>query len=186
MTFYLRPLTIKDREIIFQWRNSDSIRVNMYNDQPIPYKQHCQWFEDILNQQAAFYRLFGYQDKPLGLISFKNFNSQNQTCYWGFYIGESTAQKGTGTIMGYLAIDYAFEQLNIRKLIGEVLSFNPKSERFHQRLGFNREGLFIKELNRNGEYIDIIRFALFQDEWEKHKKNLNIHLPSKEDENSGN
>lgn len=182
MAYSLRPLTMEDRDIIYQWRNSDAIRVNMYNHQFIPYDRHCQWFDQVLKGQMAFYRIFASQNIPLGLVAFKDFNAENQTCFWGFYIGERSAPKGSGTIMGYLAIDYAFNELNIRKLIGEVFGFNEKSEKFHQRFGFRREGLFKNELNRNGQFIDVIRFALFKEEWELHRKNLNLSCMEKGDE----
>ncbi|MGZ4161028.1 MAG: UDP-4-amino-4,6-dideoxy-N-acetyl-beta-L-altrosamine N-acetyltransferase [Neobacillus sp.] len=185
MDYCVRALTEKDKDIIYQWRNSEQIRVNMYNDQPIPYENHCQWFEDIMQNQAAFYRLFLCQNKPLGFISFKNSNRQNQTCVWGFYIGESNAPKGSGTIMGSLALDYAFHHLNMRKIIGEVLSFNKKSERFHQKLGFIREGIFKDELRRNDQFIDVIRFALFKDQWERQKEKLNLNFTRKAGSNEG-
>ncbi|ULT56478.1 UDP-4-amino-4,6-dideoxy-N-acetyl-beta-L-altrosamine N-acetyltransferase [Neobacillus drentensis] len=180
MDYYLRALTEKDKDMIYEWRNSESIRVNMYNDQPIPYEAHCQWFDAVLKNESRFYRLFLYKNKPLGLVSFKEVNLQNQTCAWGFYIGEPHAPKGSGTIMGALALDYAFYQLNIRKIIGMVLSFNQRSVRFHHRLGFCQEGLFKKEWSRNGQFIDLIRLSLFKEDWEKQKDKLNLHFITEE------
>lgn len=174
MDYYLRALTEQDREIIYQWRNSEAIRVNMYNSQLIPYEDHCQWFEDVLTNQRANYRLFLNQNKRLGLVSFKEINVQNQTCVWGFYIGEPDAPKGAGTMMGHLALDYAFNQLKMRKIIGMVLSFNKRSQLFHTKLGFYQEGLLKKELIRDGQYHDIIRFALFKEDWERQ----NVNQPS--------
>lgn len=176
MDYCLRALSEKDKEMIFNWRNTEHIRMNMYNDQPIAYEDHSRWFEDMLNNQKDYYRLFIYQHKPLGLISFKNLNQQNQTCVWGFYIGESNAPKGSGTIMGCLGLDYAFHCLSMRKIIGEVLSFNKKSERFHQKLGFKHEGLYKNKLSREGQFIDVISFGLLKEEWEMYKGKLNLNF----------
>ncbi|MFP5113730.1 UDP-4-amino-4,6-dideoxy-N-acetyl-beta-L-altrosamine N-acetyltransferase [Bacillaceae bacterium C204] len=180
MDYFLRELTEKDKDILFQWRNRESIRINMYNDQLIPYEQHCKWFANVLQNHADLYRLFIHQNMPLGLISFHNINQQNQTCSWGFYIGEKNAPKGAGTIMGCLALDYAFYHLKIRKVIGEVLSFNKRSERFHQKLGFIQEGFFKKEICRNGQFIDVIRLALFGEDWQLQKQQLNFQFPAEE------
>jgi|SRR4051812_31721678 UDP-4-amino-4,6-dideoxy-N-acetyl-beta-L-altrosamine N-acetyltransferase len=180
MDYYLRGLIESDREIIYQWRNLERIRVNMYNDQPISFKDHCQWFDDVLKNQDCYYRLFIYQNKPLGLVSFKEISHQNHTCTWGFYIGEPKAPKGSGTIMGTLALDYAFYQLNMRKIIGIVLAFNKRSEMFHKKLGFYQEGLFKKELMRDGQFIDLVRLALFKEDWEKEKEKLNFHFTAEE------
>ncbi|MGG4199224.1 UDP-4-amino-4,6-dideoxy-N-acetyl-beta-L-altrosamine N-acetyltransferase [Peribacillus frigoritolerans] len=176
MDYCLRALSEKDKEMIYNWRNLEHIRINMYNDQPISYEDHGRWFESMLKNLKDYYRLFIYQQKPLGLISFKDINQQNQTCAWGFYIGEINAPKGSGTIMGFLGLDYAFHSLNMRKIIGEVLSFNKKSEMFHQKLGFKQEKLYKNKLNREGQFIDVIFFGLQKEEWEMHKVKLNLNF----------
>jgi len=180
MDYYLKELSEKDRDIIFKWRNSEPIRVNMYNNQVIPYEDHCKWFDYVRKNENRFYRLFFYKNEPIGLVSFKKINWHNQTCEWGFYIGEPHAPKGSGTIMGALALDYAFEQLNMRKIIGIVFSFNKRSENYHHKLGFIQEGIFIKEWYRNGQFFDLIRLALFKEDWEKQKEKRNFYFSAKE------
>lgn len=155
MTYSLRGLVESDKCMLFRWRNSEEIRMNMHNNHPILYEDHCHWFEEAMNH-SNYYRLFIGNDKPLGFVSFRRM-IQNE-CMWGFYIGELDAPKGTGTIMTRLAIAYAFYQLNMDKINGEVLSFNKKSQRLHQKLGFKKEGLY--QLNRDGQMTDVYRFVL--------------------------
>ncbi|WP_082630576.1 UDP-4-amino-4,6-dideoxy-N-acetyl-beta-L-altrosamine N-acetyltransferase [Peribacillus muralis] len=176
MDYCLRALSERDKDMIFKWRNYEHIRMNMYNDQPIAYVEHSRWFEDILKNQKEYYRLFIYRQKPLGLISFKNNNQQNHTCVWGFYIGENDAPKGSGTIMGWLGLDYAFHSLFMKKIIGEVLSFNKKSERYHLKLGFKQEGIYKNKHIKEDRFIDVIRFGLQKEEWEMHKGKLNLNF----------
>lgn len=174
--FELRALVEKDKDIIYNWRNLEHIRVNMYNNQLIPYEDHCRWFKDVLNEQLEYYRLFMYRGKPLGLISFKEDRNQDLTCVWGLYIGESHAPKGAGTVMGYLGLDYAFFCLGMKSVIGEVLSSNHKSERFHLRLGFRHEGLLKNKCNSEGQSIDVNSYSILIEEWEKHKRILNMNI----------
>ncbi|MFH0068457.1 UDP-4-amino-4,6-dideoxy-N-acetyl-beta-L-altrosamine N-acetyltransferase [Peribacillus sp. NPDC056705] len=173
MDCHLRALIENDMDMIYNWRNLESIRENMFHDQMIPYKDHCNWFRNVLINQAKYYRLFVNQNKPLGLVSFKESNQQSQTCLWGFYIGESTAPKGSGTIMGSLALDYAFQCLSMRKVIGEVLSTNQKSTKFHLKLGFIQTGLDKNKLWRNGQPVDILQFQLDSEEWDRQKAKVN-------------
>ncbi|WML46077.1 UDP-4-amino-4,6-dideoxy-N-acetyl-beta-L-altrosamine N-acetyltransferase [Neobacillus sp. PS3-40] len=172
MNYSLRKLEGNSKDIIYNWRNMNSIRSNMYNDQPIPYETHCQWFENILQNQNELYRLFFYEENPIGLVSFKNTNSQSQTCVWGFYIGEKNSPKGSGTIMGSLALDYAFYSLNMMKVIGEVLSFNEISQQFHKKLGFVNKGLLQNNIIRNNEFIDVVSYEISKKQWEEQKKLL--------------
>ena len=176
MDYGLRALSKEDKEIIYKWRNMDHIRMNMYNSQFIPYEGHCRWFEAVLKEQMEYYRLFIYQEKPLGLISFKNCSQQNLTCIWGFYIGESHAPKGAGTIMGYLGLEYAFHRLGMKKIIGEVLSINNKSEGLHRKLGFKHDNRLENTLTRDGHSIDVNSFSMHQEVWEKHKRTLNLNF----------
>lgn len=154
MTYFLRELVDSDKDMIFQWRNAEEVRVNMLSNHPIMYKEHCRWFEDAMHN-STYFRVFIGPDKPLGFVSFKK--TVKDECVWGFYIGEQDAPKGSGTIMATLAIDYAFYQLNMNKIIGEVLIFNKKSQGLHLKLGFEKEGVY---QNQQGKIQDVFRFVL--------------------------
>ena len=67
--------------------------------------------------------------------------------------------------MGTLALKYAFEQRNFRKIFATVLDFNVRSIRYHLRLGFKEEGV-LRSHHFDGEtYHDVHCFGLLQDEW---------------------
>lgn len=176
MDYQLKSLSKEDREMIYRWRNMEHVKVNMYNNQRIPFEDHCRWFEDVLKEHMEYYRLFIYQEKPLGLISFKKCSQQILTCVWGFYIGEIHAPKGGGTIMGYLGLEYAFHRLGMKKIIGEVLSNNNKSEGLHRKLGFKNDNRLDNTLTKEGQSIDVNIFSIIKEEWEKHKRTLNLNL----------
>ncbi|MED4228939.1 UDP-4-amino-4,6-dideoxy-N-acetyl-beta-L-altrosamine N-acetyltransferase [Neobacillus cucumis] len=169
MDYELRSLTDEDKDLIFKWRNLEFIRPNMFNDKIIPYEDHCQWFANTLTNHAEHYRVFVKHTQPLGLVSFKKSDSQHLAYFWGFYIGELDAPKGAGSIMGSLALDYAFESLNAKRIIGEVLSTNKKSEAFHRKLGFKQDLRYKNSIYRNGQFITINRFVLDKENWEFHR-----------------
>lgn len=172
MVYDLRALSEKDSNLLYTWRNAEFIRVNMFDDQPITYQAHCHWFETILKEQLAYYRLFQYQSSPLGFVSFKkDLQPQpNTTLFWGFYIGETQAPKGAGTWMGRLALEYAFQNLGADKIIGEVLSFNKKSMKFHEKLGFKQNHQYQNTILRDGQPIPIIKYELEKEDWQHHRK----------------
>jgi UDP-4-amino-4,6-dideoxy-N-acetyl-beta-L-altrosamine N-acetyltransferase len=170
--YQLRDITREDLEIVLFWRNAERIRKYMYHDHIIKIEEHIRWFERLQHDSSKVFKIFIYKGEPLGVVNFSQIDRKNEKCVWGFYIGHEHAPRGAGTILGYLGIEYAFHELKMRKICGEVLDFNKASIRFHQKLGFHEEGRLIKHINRNGVFVDVILFGLFQDEWESVKGNL--------------
>jgi RimJ/RimL family protein N-acetyltransferase len=68
--------------------------------------------------------------------------------------------------MGYLGLDHIFTRLAIRKLCSEAFAFNNASIRYHETLGFSREGYFKEHMFKSGRYEDIVCFALFAERWQ--------------------
>lgn len=137
----------------------------MYNDQIITEKQHQQWFKNVNSSKTEHYFIFTIDHTDTGFVSFKDVDHKNNHCYWGFYIGEAQSPKGSGSVMGFLALEWAFQQLEVEKVYGEVLSNNEKSLSYHQSLGFSKEGHFRNHIVMNNNYLDVIRYGLLKEEW---------------------
>lgn len=157
---------------VLEWRNSNRIRANMFTDHCITCEEHQIWFDKVNQSKSDIYKIFEFQGRPLGLVCFTNIDRKNNRCHWGFYLGEENLPKGTGLLMGYLGVKYAFEDLGIRKLCSEVFAFNISSIKFHKKLGFKEEGFFSKHVFKSGNYEDVILFALFDEDWSKNRLNL--------------
>ncbi|MEI6207384.1 MAG: UDP-4-amino-4,6-dideoxy-N-acetyl-beta-L-altrosamine N-acetyltransferase [Desulfuromonadales bacterium] len=168
----LRPIELDDLEKILQWRNSERIRANMYTEHVISLEEHMAWFERLKLQTTSVYLVFEVRNLPVGLVYYTDIDKNNSKSHWGFYLGEEKLPHGSGTVMGMLGLDYAFTQLNIRKLCGEAFAFNDASIRFHKKLGFAEEGTFTKHVLRRGVYEDIVSFALFSEDWLIHREKL--------------
>lgn len=170
--YALRPIQESDLLQILEWRNSEHIRNHMFNDQMITMSEHKAWFERVKEHPHQVHLIFEFQNVPVGVVNFTQINERYQTCDWGFYLGAPNNPRGLGTIMGFLGLAYIFEQKGIRKVCGQILQFNEKSIKFHQRLGFQKEGHLVKHVWKNGNYEDIVLMALFQDQWLKGKAQL--------------
>ena len=168
----LRPIEEADLVKVLEWRNSDRIRAVMFTDSIITINEHRAWFERLHKEKTAICRIFEFQDRPVGVVNIIQIDRHNNKCSWGFYLGEVDVPRGTGTVMGYLALEYIFEALGMRKLCAEVLAFNTTSIKFHKKLGFVEEGRFIKHVLKNDNYEDVIAMALFYEDWVKFKNRL--------------
>jgi UDP-4-amino-4,6-dideoxy-N-acetyl-beta-L-altrosamine N-acetyltransferase len=165
--FHLRPLAETDREMVRNWRNQPHIRELMYKDHVISEEEHLLWFEKIKDNPAVVYLILEYQGRPLGLTNFTKIDREARSCMWGFYIGEDNRPRGAGTVMGFLSLDYAFETIPIREVVGEVLEHNVKSRDLFDRLGFALTGRLAQQVFKNGAYVDVRVYALTAEDWRK-------------------
>ncbi len=165
--FVLRPMQEADLEMVRAWRNSERIRTRMFNDHHISVEEHQTWFQMVQGPQSQSMANLVFQGlgKPLGLVNFTGIDRKNGTCSWGFYLGEDGLPRGTGTIMGLLGLDHAFEVLGLRKVYGEVVASNYESLGLFKSLGFHEEGRLDKHILRHGKYVDVVKMALFREEW---------------------
>jgi UDP-4-amino-4,6-dideoxy-N-acetyl-beta-L-altrosamine N-acetyltransferase len=148
----------------------------MYTDHVITREEHLRWFERLQSEPLALSLIFEISAKAVGIVNVSRMDRVNNTCNWGFYLGETDVPKGCGTIMGFLGLEYLFETLKIRKVIGETFVFNQASIAFHEKLGFTREGYFRRHVLKNGDYQDILAFGLFAEQWRALKPELERKL----------
>jgi len=83
---------------------------------------------------------------------------------------------GLGSILCILGLDYAFQKLGVRRVIGEVLASNERSLRLHERLGFVREGCSRAHVLKNGKYEDVIGYGLLADEWQTKRREISVRM----------
>ena len=163
--FSIRRIEIKDKDLILQWRNSERVRSNMYNDHVISQQEHDAWFSRALVDTSAAYLVFIHEDRPIGFASFTNISTTHGRCYWAFYLGEVDVPRGCGSVMEFFALDYAFSLLKIRKLCCEVFAFNGGVVKLHEKFGFVQEGRFAEHYKKNEKYEDIVCLAKFASSW---------------------
>jgi UDP-4-amino-4,6-dideoxy-N-acetyl-beta-L-altrosamine N-acetyltransferase len=164
--YKIRPLEEADLPMVLRWRNEPWVRQNMYTDHMISFKEHTKWFASLQNKSDYISLICEYKDLPIGFISFSQIDFKNSKAYWGFYLGEQNNPPGRGAAMEFLAIEYAFKIINLRKLCCEVFSFNSRVIKLHYRFGFQQEGLFRQHIFKNGNFEDVVSMALFSIVWE--------------------
>jgi UDP-4-amino-4,6-dideoxy-N-acetyl-beta-L-altrosamine N-acetyltransferase len=169
--FNLREMTEDDLEMVWKWRNLESVRAYMYTDHVISIEEHRAWYAKAKEDSNSVYLICEEQGVAIGVVNFVQIDRVNNKSFWGFYLGQQDGPRGRGSIMEYLALEYAFGRLELRKLCGEVLSFNEHVLKLHKKFGFHEEGCFRQHVLKNGEYEDVIAIGLLAEEWaEKREK----------------
>lgn len=160
----LRPMTESDLESVLAWRNQEPVRRNMYTSHEISPSEHARWWAGKSVDPQTRLMIFERDDLPVGFVSITDFLGEGGTASWAFYAGPS-APPGTGRLMEYHALRTAFEDLKVRKLNCEVLSFNTPVIGMHQKFGFSVEGIFREAYVRDGQAFDIYRLSMLSDDW---------------------
>lgn len=161
--YELRKLTVDDLKLVLNWRNKDKIRLNMINSKKITWKEHCQWFESLQLRKDRETMVFHMDNKPMGLVYFNDITEES--CNWGFYIGEDKSPKGVGLMLGYHGIEYIFNEYSINKIESQVINFNKISVAFHEKLFFKQVGIQLKAIYRDDIYYDLFSFELLKTTW---------------------
>lgn len=180
--FQLKSLEKNDLELILKWRNTKEIRSVMYEDHEITIDEHLKWYEKLVMDDTKVARLLTYKGKPIGFVNFTKIDEMNQTCYWGFYIGEKEGVRRAGTVLGLLALDYIFETKGIHKVCAEIIESNRISLNFHQKLGFQEDGRYANYICRDNDYMDVIIMTLFHEQWTERKEAIKKELEGEKNE----
>jgi UDP-4-amino-4,6-dideoxy-N-acetyl-beta-L-altrosamine N-acetyltransferase len=169
--YQLRPLEERDLDLVLQWRNSEKILSVSYSRHLISQEEHQNWFASLKTDSTKCSLIFEINRKPVGVVNFFFIDPTHQQCTWGFYLGADDLPKGTGTEMGRLAMNFAFEELRLRQVKAEALLSNETSVKFHKKLGFKSESEFSKKLN-DGESARVMAFSLTKEDWQVRKQDL--------------
>ncbi len=162
----LRAISEQDLEMVLEWRNHPSVRENMYTQQVISLEEHQNWWMRMKENGDAKYLIFEANGVPSGFVSFVKFLPIQKTAEWGFYTSPQAA-KGTGTLLGLCALDFAFKTLKLTALFAEVLDYNTSSLAFHKKIGFQESEHFTSHKEINGEVHHIYRLAITATQWQE-------------------
>lgn len=166
MNSTLREIDEADLPLVLEWRNAEDVRNNMYTNHVISIDEHRSWWESQKNNPRTRLLICELDGSAVGVITFTNYTGPEGIATWAFYSGDR-ARKGVGVAMEVAALNYAFDNLRVRKLECEVLDFNSSVIRFHLRHGFRVEGILREGYVRDGKPYDVYRLAMLARDWYK-------------------
>ncbi|WP_189610172.1 UDP-4-amino-4,6-dideoxy-N-acetyl-beta-L-altrosamine N-acetyltransferase [Saccharospirillum salsuginis] len=158
----------RDLEEVLSWRNHPDVRRYMYFQDEITLENHRKWFSSTKQDANRHLLIFETDLVPMGFANLAVQKQHGLVADWGFYVAPGT-EKGTGTYLGKCVLEFAFCDLELHKVCGEILTFNSKSIRFHKKLGFVHEGTLRQHHFDGVEYQDIECMGLLRHEWQRFK-----------------
>ena len=88
----------------------------------------------------------------------------------GYWLGRPYWGKGVATTAAGLAINYAFDTLNLRKVFGFCFGVNAASRRVMEKNGMQPEGCLRQHFVRMGDVHDLLCFGLLREEYLERKQ----------------
>lgn len=99
------------------------------------------------------------EKKLIGCLSL-GINKTHRRAEIGYWIGEEFWNKGYCSEAAIVAIDFAFESLNLNKITSRHMSENPSSGKVMQKAGMEKEGYLKDDFLKNGRFVDMVIYGL--------------------------
>lgn len=114
------------------------------------------------------------EDQLLGDIILEVLNWNMRDAIVGIAIGQRDFwDRGCGTEAMNLLLDFAFAELNLRRVTLNVFEYNPRAIRSYEKAGFRPEGRLRGAILREGRRWDILYMGILREEWNKHHDHPN-------------
>jgi putative acetyltransferase len=98
----------------------------------------------------------------LNIHTFPNHPRRRHVGKIGMAVRDDWQGQGVGTALLQAAVDLADNWLNLLRMELEVYTDNEPAVRLYQRFGFAIEGLLVRYVYRNGQYVNVYAMARFK------------------------
>ena len=178
MRIYLRPVTLEDGVNIVKWRNTPSVLAHCLNQKPIKIEYNEAFFHEHIEtgnyNQFIVERIdedFGVSSYPIATVYLKDVDKTNKRCELCIFTSDDQEwNTESQTIAVKLLLEKAFDEMNIHKVYSYAFYRFINEASLLKSAGFTTEAILKEEvINENGQYDDIVRFAITEKEW----RNLN-------------
>jgi UDP-4-amino-4,6-dideoxy-N-acetyl-beta-L-altrosamine N-acetyltransferase len=168
VVFHFRTLLESDLERILAWRTMPEVSRYMFTEIDPDAEAQRNWFRAIEDDPTREYWVIHVGERPIGVIYLSDLNRQHHRTSWGYYIGELDMRSLGGLIPPYL-YNFAFarKDLDLQKVMAEVLEGNDRVMKMHVFHGYRPVGVLKNHICKRGRYQDVHLFELLRDDWER-------------------
>lgn len=159
----LRPAHDADRDVVLQWRNHPDVRAVSLTQHEITAAEHAAWWGRTLVDPGSRVLVYERREVPSGVVTFFDLDETTRSGWWGYYLDVSGLEAGGQLLMAWIeiqreAIRYAFDELGLELLSGEVFAGNEAVRQLNRRHRFTEVETYQREID--GTPTDVIRVQL--------------------------
>lgn len=167
---FLREIAASDTPNIVRWRNSESVKKNLFSQSELTPEQHLAWLKNkVETGLCAQYIIVVIENDisiDIGTIFIKNIDRKNNKGEFGIFIGEVDARgKGYAKLAVNAILKIAFDQLLLNRVYLSVLFDNIAGIKVYEDSGFRREGVLKEDYLRDDIYVDVLLMGVTKKMW---------------------
>jgi len=139
----LRPATESDLDTIRAWRNQETNRLASINSHEIGAEEHREWWARTSADPTRRVLVYEHAGVPAGVVTFFDLepHAPRRSGAWGFYLDADGLAAREETLPAWLevmqeGVRYAFDELDLEDLHGEVLEHNASVRQMNRMFRF--------------------------------------------------
>jgi RimJ/RimL family protein N-acetyltransferase len=146
---------------LFVWLNDAQAAQTDAHYQPVDPLAFKDWLDRHTKAMPALFVIRTLRpSRAIGFLLFKNLNPAFRAAELGVRIGaEADRGKGFGSAAVALALDYAWNSLNLHRVSLTVFAGNSRAIAAYARAGFREEGLMRQAAFSAGQWHDVVMMA---------------------------
>lgn len=171
----LRAIELDDLELLIKWSNSPELWHNL-TGWHFPYSQISteSYIKNIdhANMKQQIFAIEAHDIGLIGTLSLVNIDWKNRSAENGIMLGEVGSRgKNYAFDAGMTFMRYAFKELGLNRLGGEILEYNVRSLGLStKKLGWQIEGRKVEATYRNGKFHDQILIGITHKQYDEFMK----------------
>lgn len=158
----LRPLEREDLQFVHKLDNDAAIMRYWFEEPYEAFVELVELYDKHIHDQMERRFIVDYKGKSIGLVELIEVDYIHRRAEFQIIIGTADQGKGLGERATRMALDYAFQVLNLYKVYLVVDVENKKAIHIYEKTGFAAEGILRQEFFVNGVYRDVVRMSIFQ------------------------
>jgi len=173
MKVSLRPIEKSDTDNILKWRNHPNVRRNFVFQDDITFEAHERWMNERVSiGKVVQFIIVTEEFGDIGSVYLRDIYYDHRKAEFGIFIGEEKARgKGFGTEATRLALEHAFDVLNLNKVFLRVFPDNDIAIRSYESVGFVKEGYLAEDVIVKNKPYDMIIMAILQSQYNSNRSN---------------
>lgn len=169
---FLRSLELSDLDLFWAWFADREVVKYSLGMWLFPWSKHDTetWLKQTMQDKGIL--SLGVVEKDTGqLIGYAGITSIsriNRSGEYYIFLGDKRCwNKGYGTEVTCLIVDYGFASLNLHRIMLTVSMPNAGARQAYTRAGFRQEGILRQACYRDNTYHDKVVMSILRPEWEE-------------------